>query len=179
MTHFDVTRNFSILFDYARRVAAKTVRFAPFMTRRYNCSIWLGGREKDSRFLVYRSTVPTPSWVRRKRAWFIKKKSGYSRFEIFWVPGNIQLRAHFVYVSSRNIPPSSAQFFLRHQRIFSTSLHAHYVTSTYVFQQFLRHRTPNFQTPNRALLFPFRVRVRVRVMVGIRVRVRVRGFPEH
>ena len=61
MTHFDVTRNFSILFDYARRVAAKTVRFAPFMTRRCNGSIWLGSREKYSRFLVYRSTVPTPS----------------------------------------------------------------------------------------------------------------------
>ena len=178
MTQFWRHPKFSILFDYARRVAAKTVRFAPFMTRRCNGSIWLGSREKYSRILAYRSTVPTPSWVRRKRAWFIQKKSGYSRFEIIWVPGNFQLRAHFVYVSSRNIPPSSAQFFLRlFVQNFASSTKFFYAPTRTTsppptfFQQFLRHRTPNFQTPNRALLFPFRV--------GIRVRVRVRVFPEH
>ena len=64
-----------------------------------------------------------------------KRKRGGATFLNFWIPENFQLPSDSVYVSSRNIPPSSAQyFFLRQQRIFSTSLRAHYVTFTYVFR---------------------------------------------
>ena len=130
-----------------------------------------GRRSSGSMYLYF---GPPSITVRRTR-----RKREELHFKIFGFPENFPIPSDFVYVSSRNIPPSSAQFFLRHRQIFSTSLRAHYVTSTYVFHNFLRHRTPNLQTPNRALLFPFRVRVRVRVRVGIRVRVRVRVFPEH
>ena len=127
MTQFWRHPKFSILFDYARRVAAKTVRFAPFMTRRYNGSIWLGGREKDSRFLVYRSTVPTPSWVRRKRAWFIKKKSGFAVWNFLGTRKN----------------PTSGAFWLRLFAQYSTVIRAVFSTSPtnffYVPTRTLRH----------------------------------------
>ena len=127
MTHFWRHPKLSILFDYARRVAAKTVRFAPFMTRQCNGSIWLGGREKYSKFLVYRSTVPTPSWVCRERAWFIKKKSGFAVWK---------------FLGTRKYPTSGA-FCLRLFAQYSTVIRAVFSTSPtkffYVTTRTLRH----------------------------------------
>ena len=92
-----------------------------------NGSIWLSCKERYSQFLVYRSTVPTPSWVRRKRAWFIKKKSGFAVWNFLGTRKN----------------PTSGAFWLRLFAQYSTVIRAVFSTSTtnffYVPTRTLRH----------------------------------------